>query len=1279
MAETSLGQLWISLGIKSTVTKDLAGVTSELSMVDKAASSVTNSVSGVGATLKTLGATALVTGTAIGAGLVVSGAKATSMFVDFEKSISNAASVTGLTGEAFKSAKENISAVAQELGQKTAFSSSQAADALYNLASAGIDVSKITSSQLVPVLNLASGTQYGLAETTAAVTSTLSQFSLGFDSAGRVADVFASAAGSTQANMEKLSLSMNYVGTISHSVGMSLEDTTAALGLLYNAGMDGSTAGTSLRGVLASLQSPTKAAATALSGMGISIDQVNPSTNKFSDIIQLLADKGLDANEAFKIFGRESAPAILALTSKSADLKSLSSSLQEAGGAAQTMADQQLDTLSGSLDSLSGSIENVMINIGQALAPTIRKVADSLTAMMPQIQTFVVSIVGMFVGLVSQLGPSVNAILDMGNKILKSFLKIMNISEGESDTSGIANYINSIFQSIDGIITSAAPVITGAVKGIIDFIKDIFDGLGPVWDNLSYIAQDLGSIFNTLFADMSGSASKTAADTIVQALILVSDAFTNILGIVNYVLKQIIPPIKEIFSGIVESIKQYLPDFGDIREELSNVFVEIPFILEDVVNKLTPVWELIKGKFNELKPILSQAITDLEPIWDKLKELFNKVPVIISQLITDLQPTWDNLKSTFESVKTIISTFVSELSPSWDNLKSSFGSIKTIIEEVLPSFASLLGSLSGPSTNDAISATKLLADAINIVTGAIASLLKWLADNPKVVEFSIAVVGLGAAFVTLVPIISGVIGAFSLIAGAISSVIGLIGAEGLGYAVGSLIATSFPGLASAILVVTETVLPALITGLGLIITPVGLIAIAVAALALAWATNWGGIRDKANEIWNLLVTDAGKLKASLETVYNNLGTDGEKLQTGLGKVWDTITSVLSTNYEKIKTSITELYTSLSEKYTSLKESLGELHTDWSTKWTDIQTMIETAITNLKTKMSNLHDNLSEKYENMKSSLLEFYNSWKDRWDKFLENLGTTKENVIKTVTSLKEDMLSKWDAIKSDVKDFHDKWATKWGEFVDKLGTIKTNILNKIEDIKTGIFEKWEKIKTGIDEKIQGIIDIVNGFATRMYDAGASMIGNLKDGIMDELSNLYDKALSKLNKINKLFPHSPAEEGPFSVLPNWDAVIKKPLETSISKMENSTGLIKSTMSRLSDVISSNGSEIGKRFTDSITSGLSKISDIGSVLTEPLMKSIRGIGDTDTVLQSPVSDLSTQKSPSTIASSSATSNNTTYAGDNFYITVNASSNLDIDYLMKQIEAKQKMKAMQGGYV
>ncbi len=148
--------------------------------------------------------------------------------------MANAASVSGATAEEFERMKE----VAREMGKSTVFSASEAADAMYYMASAGYKAEQMGEA-LKPILDLAAATQSDVAFSTDTVIATLNQFGLGAQDAGRVTNVFAAAIGNSQATLDKLSYSMRYVGPVANSLGYSIEQTTAALGLLYNAGFQG--------------------------------------------------------------------------------------------------------------------------------------------------------------------------------------------------------------------------------------------------------------------------------------------------------------------------------------------------------------------------------------------------------------------------------------------------------------------------------------------------------------------------------------------------------------------------------------------------------------------------------------------------------------------------------------------------------------------------------------------------------------------------------------------------------------------------------------------------------------------------------------------------------------------------------------------------------------------------------------------------------------------------------------------------------------------------------
>ncbi len=154
------------------------------------------------------------------------GAIATAVFAKFEQSIANVGSVLGAT----KVQMKELSDFAREMGRTTVFTASQAADAMYFLASAGFSAQQ-SMAALKGTLDLAAATQFDLAETTRIVVSTLNQFSMAAEDATKVSNVFAAVISGSQATMDKLGESMKFVGPVAASLNLKLEQVTAALGL----------------------------------------------------------------------------------------------------------------------------------------------------------------------------------------------------------------------------------------------------------------------------------------------------------------------------------------------------------------------------------------------------------------------------------------------------------------------------------------------------------------------------------------------------------------------------------------------------------------------------------------------------------------------------------------------------------------------------------------------------------------------------------------------------------------------------------------------------------------------------------------------------------------------------------------------------------------------------------------------------------------------------------------------------------------------------------------
>jgi len=327
------------------------------------------------------------------------------MGADFEQSMMNAASISGATGEELKMMTE----VARDMGEKTVFSAKQAADAFYYMASAGWGANKMAKA-IEPTLNLAAATQGDLAFTTETVIAALNQFQLTENEVGRVTNVFASAIGGSQATLEKLGTSMTYVGPIAHSMGMEIEEVSALLMSLYNAGYQASTAGTSLRMGFAKLMKGTGETEKALKGLGLSLEQIDPQTHKLADTIRLLGERGATTKDLIEIFGIRAGPAFAALIAQGSDsIKQFEARLRSAGNAAGEMAERQINTVSGSFKLLTSALTETALSFNEILGPAVKKVLDN--TLIPLIKQLNATsketklMISVIAGLVAGVGP----------------------------------------------------------------------------------------------------------------------------------------------------------------------------------------------------------------------------------------------------------------------------------------------------------------------------------------------------------------------------------------------------------------------------------------------------------------------------------------------------------------------------------------------------------------------------------------------------------------------------------------------------------------------------------------------------------------------------------------------------------------------------------------------------------------------------------------------------------------------------------------------------------
>lgn len=309
-------------------------------------------------------------------------------YKDFEAAMSQVKAVSGATGSEF----DKLTAKAKEMGATTKLTATQSAEAFNYMAMAGWDSQQMLDG-IEGILNLAAASGEDLGTTSDIVTDALTAFGLKASDAAHFSDVLAQSAASANTNVSMMGESFKYVAPIAGAMKYSVEDTSLALGLMANASVKGSMAGTSLKTALANMAAPTDKMATAMKKYGISLTDSNGNMKTLKGVLDNLRSSlgGLSETEktaaASTIFGKEAMSGMLAIINATeSDYNKLAESINNADGAASKMSDTMLDNLEGSITLLQSAMDGVKISFGERLSPYVRGIADWLTEQMPEVE-----------------------------------------------------------------------------------------------------------------------------------------------------------------------------------------------------------------------------------------------------------------------------------------------------------------------------------------------------------------------------------------------------------------------------------------------------------------------------------------------------------------------------------------------------------------------------------------------------------------------------------------------------------------------------------------------------------------------------------------------------------------------------------------------------------------------------------------------------------------------------------------------------------------------------
>ncbi|MEE2040174.1 phage tail tape measure protein [Nocardiopsis sp. CT-R113] len=324
---------------------------------------------------------------------------------DFEQQMNRVRAVTGATGGEF----DSLTALAQELGATTQYSASEAADAMGFLAMAGFDTDQIMSA-LPDTLNLAAAGAIDLGEAADIASNILTGYGFQAEELGRVNDILTETFTSSNVNMQMLGYSFKYIAPVANSAGLQFEEVAAAVGMLGNAGIQGEQAGTSLRGAISRLLKPTGAVADTLDDLGVSVSDSSGQMLGLADIFEQLETAGATTSDMITIFGLEAGPGMMALLDQgSGAMRDFTAELENSGGAAETIADIQMEGLNGAIREMKSAFEGLLLAVADsglldavtARVESLALVIQDLSETNPELLNTAAS-VGMFL---AALGP----------------------------------------------------------------------------------------------------------------------------------------------------------------------------------------------------------------------------------------------------------------------------------------------------------------------------------------------------------------------------------------------------------------------------------------------------------------------------------------------------------------------------------------------------------------------------------------------------------------------------------------------------------------------------------------------------------------------------------------------------------------------------------------------------------------------------------------------------------------------------------------------------------
>ena len=638
------------------------------------------------------------------------GAAAVKTAADFDSGMSKVAAISGATGDDLDALRDK----AREMGAKTKFSASEAASAMEYMAMAGWKTEDMLGG-IEGIMSLAAASGEDLATTSDIVTDALTAFGLSAQDSGHFADILAAASSNANTNVRMMGETFKYCAPIAGALGFSAEDVAEAIGLMANAGIKSTQAGTALRTIMNNLSGEVKITGAALGEVTIATTNADGSMRDLSDILadcrgafsQLSESERAQAAEA--LVGKNAMSGFLALMNAAPeDIQKLSTAIDNCDGTAAQMAETMQDNLAGQLTILKSQLEELAISFGEMLMPAIRAIVSKIQAFvdklngMSESQRKAILTIGLIVAALGPLLVIIGTLISKVGVAMQGFVKlatgVKKLGVAVKAGTGVFGKLGAALGGISApvlAIVAVVAVLIAAFKHLWDTNEEFRKAITGIWegivskiqafcqgivDRLNALGFDFGSIVDVL---------KSLWDGLCQFLAPVFEAAFNVVSTVLGTVLDMITGLLDVFIGLFTG--NWSQMWEGVKEIFSGVWDGITGLFDTALNLLKSLAETVFGWFGSTwESVWTGIKAFFEAIWNGIVAFFSGIwNAIVSTVTAQINAVKTVVTTVFNAIKTTSTTI-------WNGIKTA---ISTVVDGIKSKVSSVFESVKSTATN----------------------------------------------------------------------------------------------------------------------------------------------------------------------------------------------------------------------------------------------------------------------------------------------------------------------------------------------------------------------------------------------------------------------------------------------------------------------------------------------------------------------------------------------------------------------------------------------------